>query len=61
MANPIQFLREVKSELTKVVWPTRKEVIRTTLAVVALCLVVAAYLGIVDFGLNWLFEYILNR
>lgn len=61
MTNPIQFIREVKSELVKVVWPTRNQVVRTTLAVIALSLVVAAFLGAVDYGLTKLIEYGVNR
>ena len=61
MTNPIQFLREVKSELSKVVWPDRKQVIKTTLAVIALSLVVAVFLGAADYGLTKLIEYGVNR
>lgn len=61
MANPIQFLKEAKSELGKVVWPTRAEIIRITTAVVVLSVVVAIFLGTIDFGLTKLFEWIVNR
>ncbi len=47
----IQFLREVKNELKKVKWPTRKELMASTAVVILLVLVVAFYLGLVDFGL----------
>jgi len=60
MANPIQFIKEAKSELTKVVWPTKQEVIRITIAVIILSVVVAAFLGAIDFGLTKLFEYLVN-
>ncbi|MBX4187931.1 MAG: preprotein translocase subunit SecE [Candidatus Doudnabacteria bacterium] len=61
MTNPIQFLREVKSELAKVVWPERSQVIRTTLAVVLLSLLVAVFLGAVDFGLTKLIQFGVSR
>ena len=61
MTNPIQFLKEAKAELTKVVWPSRAETIRITIAVVALSLAVALFLGAVDYGLTKLFETIVNR
>jgi preprotein translocase subunit SecE len=61
MVNPIQFLREAKNELFKVVWPTRREIIRITIAVIVISLVVAAFLGAVDFGLNKLINYVVNR
>lgn len=61
MVNPIQFIKEARSELTKVVWPSRRDTIRITIAVVILSLVVAVFLGAVDFGLTKLFEYIVNK
>ena len=29
-ANPLQFVQQVRSEVSKVVWPTRREVLVTT-------------------------------
>jgi len=46
-----QFLKEAKMELRKVKWPTRKELLASTAVVIILTLLVAFYLGIVDFGL----------
>jgi preprotein translocase subunit SecE len=46
-----QFLREARIELRKVKWPTRKELLASTAAVIVLVLVVALYLGLIDFGL----------
>jgi preprotein translocase subunit SecE len=46
-----QFLKESKLELKKVKWPTRKELLASTAVVIVLTLVVAFYLGLVDFGL----------
>jgi len=53
----IEFLKEVRLELKRVTWPTRKEAIRLTLIVIGFGLVVAAFLG----GLDFLFSYLLNR
>jgi len=47
----LQFLREAKTELKKVKWPTRKELLASTAVVLALVLLVALYLGVIDFGL----------
>ena len=46
-----QFLRESKIELKKVKWPTRKELLASTVMVIFLVLVVALFLGLIDFGL----------
>jgi preprotein translocase subunit SecE len=59
--NPIRFLGEVKSELAKVVWPTRAEAIRYTLTVIVFSVLVALVLGAFDYGLLRLFQAIINR
>jgi preprotein translocase subunit SecE len=46
-----QFFREAKMELKKVKWPTRKELLASTAVVIVLTLIVALFLGLVDFGL----------
>jgi preprotein translocase subunit SecE len=46
-----QFLREAKTELKKVKWPTKKELFASTAVVIFLTLLMALYFGIVDFGL----------
>jgi len=46
-----QFLREAKTELKKVKWPTKKELFASTAVVIFLTLIMALYFGIVDFGL----------
>lgn len=47
----IQFLRDARTELKKVKWPTRKELIASTVIVIVLVLAVAIFLGLIDFGL----------
>lgn len=60
MAKIWQFLREVKTELTKVVWPTRQDTVKMTLLVMVFSLAVAVYLGAVDYGLTKLLELVLQ-
>lgn len=43
------FLREVRVELEKVTWPGRKEVQAATLVIIALVLLLAVFIGAVDF------------
>lgn len=60
--NPISFLREVRDELKKVVWPTREEVVRLTSLVIVVTLIVALFVGSVDLLFVKLSEIlILNR
>jgi len=53
----VTFFQEVKMEMKKVNWPTKKETIRYTLIVIAISIAVAIYLG----GLDFIFTTILNR
>ena len=46
-----QFWREAVIELKKVKWPTKKELMAATTMVIVLVLIVAFYLGVIDFGL----------
>ena len=52
-----QFFKEVRAELKKVVWPTREETVRYTIAVVAVSLIAASFLG----GLDFIFQYLVSR
>lgn len=45
----MQFLRGVHREFTKVVWPTKSELIGSTTIVLLLVVFFAVYVGIVDF------------
>ena len=44
-------MKEARFELKKVKWPTRKELLASTAVVIVLVLVVAFFLGLIDFGL----------
>lgn len=57
----ITFFGEVKEELSKVVWPTRKETISYTVTVIVFSVVVSIILGAADFGLIKIFEKVINR
>ncbi|HID68330.1 MAG TPA: preprotein translocase subunit SecE [Roseibacterium sp.] len=50
MTNPFQFLQQTRSEVAKVVWPTRREVLVTTAMVFVMALVAAIFF----FGIDWL-------
>ena len=51
-----RFLRETRSELRKVVWPSRREALNMTAIVLGVTILMAAGLGIVD----WLFARIMS-
>lgn len=43
-----KFVREVRSELKKVVWPTKKELVNYTVAVFVAVILISVIIGIVD-------------
>jgi preprotein translocase subunit SecE len=47
-----EYLKDVRGELTKVSWPTREELRDSTVVVIVTVLLVAAFIGLVDQGLN---------
>lgn len=56
MKKVVTFISEVKSELVKVTWPKRDEVIRLTLVVMAISAIVAGFVGVLDFLFTKLLE-----
>ena len=47
----MRFLKEAKTELMKVTWPTPRQTLASTSVVIILVIIVSIFLGIVDFGL----------
>ncbi|HIJ56340.1 MAG TPA: preprotein translocase subunit SecE [Deltaproteobacteria bacterium] len=56
----LQFLREVKVELKKVTWPSRKQTLGSTLVVIILVMVISLFLGVVDIGLSGIIRVVLQ-
>ena len=56
----VQFLREVKVELKKVTWPTRKQTIGSTVVVIILVVIISLFLGVVDVGLSGIIRVVLQ-
>lgn len=48
IANPVKFIQEVRAEVSKVVWPTRREVLLTTVMVFIMAALTAIFFSIVD-------------
>ena len=53
------FFREVRVELRKVTWPSRKQAAGSTVVVIILVFIISAFLGMVDFGLSKLVQAVL--
>lgn len=61
MGTIINFLREVRLELTKVTWPKRDEVIRLTLIVFLVSGIIGAYVGGLDYLFTRLLTLVVNK
>jgi preprotein translocase subunit SecE len=58
--NPGQYIREVRQEVAKVTWPTRKETTVTTAMVFVMVFLAALFFLLVDFGLSRIVKFILG-
>ncbi|MCO6384019.1 MAG: preprotein translocase subunit SecE [Vannielia sp.] len=47
-ANPLQFIQQVRTEVGKVVWPSRREVVLTTVMVFIMALLTGVFFFFVD-------------
>ncbi|MEM1237807.1 MAG: preprotein translocase subunit SecE [Pseudomonadota bacterium] len=50
--NPLKFISETRNEISKVVWPTRREVVVTTIMVFIMAALTAVFFSIVDLGIR---------
>ena len=57
----LNFIGDAVVESRKVVWPTRKETVQTTLVVFALVFVMAAFLAAVDIGFAYMVQWLMGR
>ncbi|MBE6450613.1 MAG: preprotein translocase subunit SecE [Alphaproteobacteria bacterium] len=58
--SPIQFFRQVKQEVKKVTWPTRKEVSQASLMVIVIVAIAATFFFFTDVVLAWAVKLILG-
>jgi preprotein translocase subunit SecE len=61
MKKVFQFFIDSKNELLKVVWPTRKQTIEMTIAVIIIVVIVSLYLGGLDYLLTKGITFLLKK
>ena len=61
MDKLIQYLKETKTELKEVIFPTNSQTITYTVLVIIISIIVAIGLGGIDIGLRALLELVVNR
>ena len=58
--NPFQFLQQVRSEVSKITWPTRREVLLTTVMVFVMSAIAALIFALVDLLIRSGIQSVLN-
>ena len=61
VTNPLAFVREVKTELGRVIWPTREQTLKLTAVVISLSAIVGIYVGLLDIVFTKLIELVIKR
>ncbi len=57
----VRFFKDIRSELKKVIWPSREQLIKSTVSVLLICLLIGAVIWISDGLLGMLVEWTLKR
>jgi preprotein translocase subunit SecE len=58
--NPFEFLQQVRTEVAKVTWPTRRETLITTGMVLVMVILTALFFLAADFALSTVVSFILG-
>ena len=58
--SPVQFFRQVRAEANKVVWPTRKETVASSIAVLIMVVISMLFMFFADQALAWLVRLVLG-
>ncbi len=59
-ANPFKFIQQVRSEVSKITWPTRREVLLTTIMVFVMSAIAALIFALVDLLIRSGIQSVLN-
>ena len=60
MANPFEFIQEVRAEAAKVTWPSRKETVITTIMVLIMVVLASLFFVSVDQALRLVVRFVLG-
>jgi preprotein translocase subunit SecE len=58
--SPVEFFKQVRQEVNKVTWPTRKEVTLTTTMVFIMVVAASIFFLLIDLGLSWVVSTVLG-
>jgi preprotein translocase subunit SecE len=57
----VRFFKDIRNELRKVIWPTREQLVKSTISVLAICLLIGAAIWACDAVFKQLMDWILKR
>ena len=60
MTNPFQFIQQVRAEVSKVVWPTRRETLLTTVMVFIMAALTATFFSLIDLIIRFCLSLIIG-
>ena len=60
LTNPITFFQQVRTEVSKITWPTRNEVLISTLMVLILVALASVFFLAADQVISWLVQLMLS-
>ena len=60
MANPFEFIQEVRTEATKVTWPSRRETMITTAMVLIMVVLAAIFFVAVDEIIHFVLSFVVG-
>lgn len=58
--NPVQFLQQVRTEVSKVTWPGRSEIVISTIMVLVLVIAASLFFLVADQVISWLVSLMLS-
>lgn len=58
--NPMQFIQQVRTEVGKVAWPSRREVVLTTVMVFVMAALTATFFSVIDVLIKFGLTYVLS-
>lgn len=58
--SPLEFMRQVRAETARVVWPTGKETVQTAIMVIIMTTLLGLFFFAVDSMFNWIVKSLLS-
>ena len=58
--SPVEFLRQVRQEVGKVTWPSRRETVQTTAMVFLMVILASIFFFVVDLALGQIIRFVLS-